>query len=138
MADNNSVLDNSFFIDEKESNNTSEELTSNQRTTYFNSENTVNSLVDKLDILQDDFKKIYDELNDGKLNKELSGKRRDELINKLNQNKADIMVATQSTLNDLSKDITKLKSYKVHSNVNVDVFNDLKRNNSDDDDMFVD
>ncbi|MCE5003482.1 hypothetical protein KJJ36_14010 [Staphylococcus pseudoxylosus] len=137
MYDKDTItLDESFYIDESEQ--VSQNTNTKFRDSYFKSEESINNFVDKLDILQEEFNAIYNELKDGSLSKDLTSERRDILIKKLENNKDEIALISQDTLNQLSKDITKLNSLKVNSNVNLDVFNDLKRKKSDDDGLFVD
>ncbi|RIM88902.1 hypothetical protein BU107_04680 [Staphylococcus xylosus] len=137
MYDKDTItLDESFYIDESEQK--SHNSNAKFRDSYFKSEETINNFVDKLDILQEEFNAIYNELKDGSLSKELSSERRDTLIKKLENNKDEIALISQDTLKQLSKDITKLNSLKVNTNVNLDVFNDLKRKQSEDDGLFID
>lgn len=137
MYDKDTItLDESFYIDESEQ--ASQNTNTKFRDSYFKSEKSINNFVDKLDILQEEFNAIYNELKDGSLSKDLTSERRDILIKKLENNKDEIALISQDTLKQLSKDITKLNSLKVNSNVNLDVFNDLKRKKTDDDGLFVD
>ncbi|EAC3256932.1 hypothetical protein ACU28_15115 [Listeria monocytogenes] len=130
----NETSNNNIFLENNEQ-NTSISLHEN-----YDSPKALSSMVNLDKEIENTVKDILTKLGDGHLSNDLTSQQRNEYIKQLETNKQKFLNSAQETINALSKDITKLKSYRISSNVTDDPYKEIKRENinQNDQSMYVD